>query len=247
MKDQTIIFNQVLSYTENGKNMSNIDSFVNIGESIIKLANMPFDFLFGSLKFILSILSIYIIYVFVKWLKEEEMHITIYPFDIKSENLDGKAISDLLISDIDRISRSFRNPGSRPIPSLERESNSFSFSIPSIYPLDEIFERNLTQLGTLSLGPISLSISQILLMLKNLSPFHRSMIISGSVQNYSSSICIIIHLVDGAWRRREKISTMREDSANEQEDPIKEIPTIIKKLSFRLFRKLVEERIDEQR
>lgn len=62
---------------------------------------------------------------------------------------------------------------------------------------DSEFIKHLSALGNISLGPISLSLGQAVLMIKALSPNNRSRIIKGSVQNYNSDLTIIIHLSDG--------------------------------------------------
>lgn len=234
----------------NASENTTLDLIVEYGNSIIKVLALPFSIYLNIAKIVLALISLPFLYEFIQWIRRKEESIIVYPFDTKCQDFDGRAISDLLISEFNRIkiTSSSRQHGhaknsNDEITSIESDykSHMSGFHFPEFSRDDDSeFIKHLSALGNINLGPISLSLGQVVLMIKALSSNNRSRIIKGSVQNYNSDLTIIIHLSDGFTKTR--TWTWKEEKASlKQEEFDKQIPIMIRKLSYKIFRKLILE------
>jgi tetratricopeptide (TPR) repeat protein len=186
----------------------------------IKMSLETISQIMTSLLNIVFVLFIFIIVaIVILWLVKKR-DIVIMPFEIgrSIEQYSGRAISDLLVTELLDIKQihSVSYIGIRPIVP--------ETLVLSLVPASEI---RVAELGTISLGSASLSISHLLIFLKQIFPgSNPERIITGSLQLYGSAINII------AKMETKKIRAWQVLQRNEQ------IPYLVKDLAFKIVRDL---------
>lgn len=130
---------------------------------------------------ILSIFFIVLIVLLFFWLRRDE-DMLIMPFEVSEseKKISGKAISDLLLSELQRISQ---------ISNKEYEGiKPEKLILPTMIQVTSE-NTSIPQLGTISMGPASVSIGEMMVTLKNLCRgSNHGPLISGSLQRYGSDV-----------------------------------------------------------
>jgi hypothetical protein len=203
------------------------------------------QWLFGSLNVIFEILfsifkifSILLIFFFVLILARRIFKtegIVIMPFETPNgegqSNYNGKAISDLLTVELQRILR---------LHSLKYEEISIKpekMSTLKIVPQGETLEFGISDMGNIGTASTSLSLGRLIIIFKRLCPGGGpTPIITGSVQIYGKIIMITARLERkdiSTWEVRRKIKWNAK--------PEEHIPSMIRDLSFKIVQDLHKE------
>ena len=177
---------------------------------------------------IIIVVTIIIILVgyFIYWLKFKKEGTYVQPFGIGicNEKYDGRAISDLLVSELYRI----RQIHELNLPGIElqtKENLAFLTVAPSSEnPKYEITNVNITG------GSFALTLGLILLVLKRLIG-HPGNTIAGSVQRYGSEIKLV------AWMGPERTGAWQAGRDDEN------LPYLIKDVAFMIAKDISEEKI----
>lgn len=129
---------------------------------------------------------------------KEEEGILVLPFnvelsDAKTEyKLSAKSIQDQFIANLNKILWIHREKLKKIDAEMIHAQNE---TLPKIDPKSESLTYNMAELGTITAGPIGLSIGQILMVLRQLSPFaYPGNIIKGSLHQFGSDICLVATL-----------------------------------------------------
>ena len=165
---------------------------------------------------------------------KDESGIIITPFEVGASGVDynGKALSDLLVTEMQRIYliHNIKHEMIRPIESekiqaLGNESENLSY--------------NISGLGTVNLGSISISLGQLLIAFKRLCfGSDPGRIINGSIQKYGTMICLVAHMDDKeirTWEVKQEIK-YRVGSGDEQ------IPDMVRNLAFMIAKDISPEK-----
>ncbi|MFZ3149500.1 MAG: tetratricopeptide repeat protein, partial [Methanothrix sp.] len=172
------------------------------------------DILLSLLEIILIVVVIYSLYLLWRWVQKDDNDVFIHPFIVGTcdGKYDGAAISDLLIAELLRI-QSIHRAGKRPEESRQIEESRETFvsqtveskktpglfgmapsdasiTLPPFAPSSMNFAYNISNSITVSGGPITFSVDQILVLAKKISG-HSGRIITGSIQEYGSTIALI--------------------------------------------------------
>jgi tetratricopeptide (TPR) repeat protein len=188
---------------------------------IISVLDTGFNIFFNILKLAVILLAIIYLTMIIGWIIKKEKGIFILPFETSVQGYNGKAISDLLNVELQKIK------DLRGRETVGEKSELGKYDYPSISLKSEALEYNLADMGSLGLGDSSLSIGNILIGLKQLCPGNRkAKTIGGSIHTYGSIISIVAYSGEESWEVRH---TLKEGEALE-----KCIPTMIKDLSFKI-------------
>jgi len=155
--------------------------------------------------------------------------IVVMPFETpigESEyNYNGKAISDLLTGELQRILM---------IHNLTFEELSLELErliIPKIIPKSETLEYSIAHVGTVGAGSISLSLGRLIIVLKRMCPGCKPVpIITGSIQRYGSLIIITACLEDHEVRTWDVRRVVRGEKHVLEEH----VPNLVRDLSFKI-------------
>lgn len=182
---------------------------------------------------ITAVLLIFILFLIViSWLSKEEQGVTIYPFEVVPEgnNINGEAISHLIVAEMERI-RQIHDFKYECIKPIEVEKLNLSYFSSPRAPTKENLCYNIAELGTVGAGNVSISIGSLLIALKGLWPWGSTRcIITGSLQKYGSIISLVAcqeHQGICAW----EVSRMIKPHNNLGDEYI---PSLIKDLSFKI-------------
>jgi tetratricopeptide (TPR) repeat protein len=196
-------------------------------ESIVRVRNS----FFYLVEICLSILVVSFLSFFVYWLFRGE-GIIVLPFENTTGDgkYSGKAISDSLISELQRI---------RKIHSLELRGicaeKIASVAISQVNPGSENLDQELSNLGNIGLGETSVSIDKLLVALKRVCPFSRPEgLITGSIQKYGNQVRLVANF------KKSQIYSWEADRKIKSDE---EIPEIIKDLAYKIAAGLSEKSI----
>lgn len=167
----------------------------------------------GSLNYIiqnvLSLFFIALLIMFYFWIRRDE-DMLIQPFEVarSEDKYNGKAITDLLISEIYRIYKIINKttyerienktePETFSVVSLviDREKGIPMLSTPSVMPITSM-TTSIPSLGTISMGSATISIGELMLTIKRICRgYDYRQVITGSLQRYGSEISLVACLV----------------------------------------------------
>jgi hypothetical protein len=174
------------------------------------------------------VILVFIIFMFysIYWLLSKNEGTYIQPFEVGTcnENYSGRALSDLLISELQRI----RQIHEYDLPGIEAKEKK-DLAILSIAPSSENPKYEITNVN-ISSSSFAITLGQILLVLKRLIG-HPGNTISGSLQKYGSRTKLV------AWMGPEKIGSWQV----EREDM--DIPNLIKDMAYMIAKDISEEKI----
>jgi tetratricopeptide (TPR) repeat protein len=184
---------------------------------------------------LIYLVIILLIATFLYWISKKE-DIIILPFEIGNgmEKYNGKAVSDLLTAELLDIQRIHVTK----IKGLA-ELKSENFADIPLTSINENPTYNISELGTISAGPISVSIGHLLIFIKGQFPGsgHDS-VITGSLQKYGEKIMLVArmeHQKNPAWVVHENVCEKQKKIDEEQ------IPNLIKDLAFNIVRDICPE------
>lgn len=196
--------------------------------------NIIFGVLFSLLKIFSILLLFFLIFIILNKIFKTE-GIVIMPFETPNgegqSNYSGKAISDLLTFELQRILR---------IHSQKYEEVSIKpekMSELNIVPQGETLEFGMSDIGNIGAASTSLSIGRLIIIFKRLCPGAGPIpIITGSIHMYGKIIVITARM------ERKNISTWEVRRTIRQNDKLDEnIPSMIRDLSFKIVQGLHEE------
>ena len=175
---------------------------------------------------IILILVIILVCYFIYWLKFKKEGTYIQPFvvGICAEEYNGRAISDLLVSELHRI----RQIHELNLPGIEEQTKD-DLAFLSITPSSENPKYEITNINV-SGGSFALALGQILLVLKRLIG-HPGNTIVGSIQKYGSNIKLV------AWMGPETTGAWQAERDDE------DIPNLIKDVAYMIAKDISEEKI----
>jgi tetratricopeptide (TPR) repeat protein len=229
----------------------NLTSLIN---PLGNFSDSGFSFLFSILKFILILLIFYLV------LKPERVTL-VSPFDNLDGTYSDEATSNLFISEIQRIMDAEREIltdsnsrlidfASNNIPSeiqIEKRSDiimksrlySKSQQQAGLKHLNILSSRDFlgstfSEIGSVTYSGTSLSVGHIFLLVKGYIPYNTIKIIKGSIRKSSSTISIIICLID----RKGTIVFEKKFIGGENDNPEEHIPKLIRSLSFKAAKEL---------
>lgn len=209
------------------------------------------DLLFSLLGIIAFSILIFITLKSFSWLRKDEGTF-IQPFIIgcfdDNENYNGSAISDMLIRELLRIrcvhdkakvkrseftgiSKTRADSRGRQKESKVDPAEAGLFAIPIIGPSSENIAYNVIPVNVNG-GPITVSVGQILILLKKVSGYPVNTI-TGSIQKYGDTIKLI------AWQGAPRIGTWTVNqniSTQEQNNEASDIPNMVRELAFKICR-----------
>ena len=145
----------------------------------------------GILVIIYVIIIIFILMFFRRWIYAKA-DIVILPFDAPKDikTFNGKALSDLLIHNLEKIQRIHNTNRDRYFPIVGEKTASINMAAAT-----ESLPYTVSSVGTIAIGSVSVSLDQLLVFFKRLFPFtDMSRVISGSLQKLSSSYTIIARM-----------------------------------------------------
>ena len=136
-----------------------------------------------------------------------EKGIVILPFEVdpRNEKISGKAIAEMLTSDLKRIRRILKgNRDSKSIQFMGKMNLAKIYPKPEIRPYVNLLDispegknitKNIEALGTFGFGPTSLPLGNIIILLKEICPgTDPGLIVTGSLHKYGSEICLMAHM-----------------------------------------------------
>jgi len=175
---------------------------------------------------IIVLVVIILIGYFIYWLKFKKEGTYIQPFEVGicNEEYNGRAISDLLVSELHRI----RQIHELNLPGIEHQTKE-NLAFLSVTPSSENPKYEITSVN-ISSGSFALTLGQILLVLKRLIG-HPGNTIAGSVQRYGSKIKLV------AWMGPERTGAWQVERYHEN------IPNLIKDVAFMIAKDISEEKI----
>jgi len=194
--------------------------------------NFPVDIDLEALsliKFIIILLAgILIVSIF-----RDESRTVIIPFEnqINNKNYSGKAISDLLIANLVQISRIQDVEYDEMI--IKRSTNLYGkIGKERLSPtlLGPEYLTDISELGSVVLGPTSFSVGQLLRILKQICPGNDPGIISGSLQKHGS----VISLVAIMEKKSNKAWEVRRSIKFHNENIYEYISSMITELAFKI-------------
>ncbi len=220
--------------------------------STLNAANTAGNLLLDLAKILAILIIFLLLYLIARETFRKENGLIILPFDAFSgnakENFGGKAISDLLRYELQRIS-DIHNRKLSPISinidlecpkkgSLEDGSNNkkktkeYRVSLPSLVSQGETLEYSLSEIGSVKAGVFELSLGQIIVAIKkHLSDKYRHDVISGSLQMYGSDISIIACYEGSEFRTWEMMQ--KKFKGNEGDDEYN-IPQMVRDLAYKI-------------
>jgi tetratricopeptide (TPR) repeat protein len=192
-----------------------------------------------------------------RWVQKDDNEVFIHPFIVGTcdGKYDGTAISDLLIAEILRI-QSIHKARTRTEENEQIEESKESFlsrgeesiktpglfaaapgdtylTLPLFAPSSMNFAYNISSNIIVSGGPITFSIDQILVLIKKISG-HSGRIITGSIQEYGSTIALIAWMgtpKKAAWKVRGNTAEVN-------------IPEMVSDLAFKIAMDVTKEKIE---
>ncbi|GEM_PF-2893131 len=218
---------------------------------IINFINSASEFLLALIQFLVILAVTIPLFLIARRIGRKERGIVVMPFDTFSddgsdggkEKHDGKAVSDLLTYEIQKISN-IHNQEIREIPIkipqtthlFKQKFNIYSETMTGLFPKSETLEYSVSEMGTVKTGFLELSLGQLLTAFKRLLPEeYRHDIITGSLQKYGPNINIIAYMEGKgvhAWKVGRKIS----EKDNYREDRIQ---LMVKNLAYQIAHQLV--------
>lgn len=209
--------------------------------------------LFSLFQYFGILLLLSLIWILIAWISEDE-GLVVLPFKVaNAENAyDGKAISDLLVAELDRIIRIYprkniwsarlsrSGPNISILDSTTNSRNAMPQRFESTLDLYEILpslstesiSSSISSVGSVNVGGTTLSIGLFLVTLKRLCPLgNPGSIITGSLQKYGSKVCLIAHKENlGNKLHAGRSWKICHDVTNDEE-----IPELIKDIAFMII------------
>lgn len=194
---------------------------------------------------IFTLILFSIIFTFIKIYSQQG--IVMMPFDVsKNEDLTGVAIADQLTAEMLRIQQihntkyeEIKLSTNRSYITTKLSTEQSLSSSKLIVPKGEIVDLSMADIGTIDIGPSSLSIGKLIIAFKNICPFSKPVnMIRGSLQRYDSAI-VLVAVLEGdnvqSWMLRQPI-----DNNDDDEEQIHEI---INNLAFIIVHDLPQSNI----
>lgn len=218
--------------------------------------NAIFDILFLVLKISVVITIFFLAAILILNIFKKQEGIVVLPFETPKNggmsNYNGKAISDLITSELSRIRKinylefeaiSFesdtlsdpmgsRNVGwsDKPLPTLINSGEKTG--APKLIPLRSTLESNVADIGSVTIGSATLSLGSIIMAFKRICPGGSCIsIMTGSLQIYGNVILIIASLEKSevyTWEVRRNIEKKKSPA-----DQL--IPSMIRDLSYKIY------------
>lgn len=210
-------------------------------ESLEKFMSACSGVMISLLIIAVSAPAIVFLIMFVRWLCKDEDGMTILPFEVATDEdaYSGKAISDLLTSELLRI-KQVHEVLPKKIPPIksppirsesEKITESEHFSLPPVVPKGENLSYKITEVGAVQVGPVWVLIGPLLAAFKQLWPGGDSeQVITGSLQKYGSVINLVAHLEHHeirAWEVRHAVKP--QDKIRDEQ-----IPSMVRDLAFKI-------------
>lgn len=178
------------------------------------------DVMFSLVQIVVMLFIVTLVGMLVAWMSGKGEGTMILPFDNATgeTKYDGKAISDSLIAELQRI---------RQIHLVEHEGiQSEELALPKLSPSKESLASSIADVGTVGVGETTVSIGRLLVTLKRLWPIgDPGSVITGSLQKYGPMIRLVArmeHREVRAWEVSRKIE------GDEQ------IPDLVSDLAFKI-------------
>jgi len=195
-----------------------------------KFASATRDIMISLIIIVGTIIIIFFLIQFLRWLSKNEDGIMILPFEVAAgeEKYSGKAVSHLLTAELLRIRR---------IHKIEYKGISLmseNVTVPHLAPVSEDLTYTVSQMGPVGLGTTSIHLGPLIVILKRLWPRGDSgQVISGSLQKYGSMTSLL------ACLEHQKIRVW-EASKIEDGDQVGDeiIPALISDLAFKMVHDL---------
>lgn len=219
-----------------------VRAHLDLGE-IQKNLDLTAKICFSIFQIILIVLVVIFLAALANFIFSWQDGITIMPFDTSGmgEECSGKAVADRLGLELQRIKsihaykemiiNSSKNATRGNIEGTPFKSPQF---IPPIISNEQTMEKSLSEIGTVDAGPASISIGQLLLMLRSITERSASSI-TGSMEVYGSNISIVASMEEKgskkgtlAWERT--MSIENSDSSKEEM-----VPYLINDLAYKIF------------
>jgi len=202
-------------------------STVFTNENSLKILDNISGVIFGIIKIPALIVILVFLIMFIRWLSKDEGMI-ILPFEVAGydDNYNGKAISDLLTVELERIRQIHKREYKGVVP-IKTEN----LSIPQIDPSCENLSYSITKLGPIGMGSTSVHLGPILAYLKRLWPnSDNGQFISGSLQRYGSVISLAACQEHKGIKSWETSCKIKDHSKITEEH----IPNLIREMSFQI-------------
>lgn len=205
------------------------------------LVNLNFisDLLFAILKMVSVLLALLFVFILVGGVFKK-VGLVIIPFEVVvgegGKTSSGKAISDLLTSELQRI-QEIHN-----VEFEERTIKAEKLSIPALAPKGESLEHSMPQMASLGAGSSPLSVGlpldQLFITFKRLCPGSSPVsVLSGTFQTYGRTIALTGSLEDRkvrAWGVRRKLR-------KEWQVPEEYVPSMVRDLAYKITHTLAIE------
>ena len=184
----------------------------------------------GLMVSLLIIIIVWVVIIltgyFIYWLKFKKEGTYIQPFEVGicNEKYNGRAISDLLVSELHRI----RQIHELNLPGIEHQTKE-NLAFLSVTPSSENPKYEITNVN-ISGGSFALTLGQILLVLRRLIG-HPGNTIAGSVQQYGLRTKLV------AWMGPERTGAWQVEGYDAN------IPNLIRDIAFMIAKDISEEKI----
>jgi tetratricopeptide (TPR) repeat protein len=158
-----------------------------LGLNITQASTNFKTFLENSFNITIYLIFFLFLLISIRWIFAKE-EIVILPFDASTNNMNGKAISDLLVHELREIDRIHKTKRYLSVGSVKTANVSIPLANKSL-------AWEVSSFGSIALGSISLSLGQFLIFLKRLFPYaDAGRVITGSLQEYGSSYAVVARM-----------------------------------------------------
>ena len=233
------------------KQLSDTNNLLNATKSLNEIGG----FLFSILQVIFALLAFVLVAMFFHWIRQKD-GMLICPFETVNcaEEYSGKAVSELLIAELQRI----KHITSTEYEGIENESTKISgekitgenaLGTVNLGPSSSstsITGEKMPQIGTIGLGPSSISIGELMTTIKQMwrGRDGGSQVITGSLEKHGSNIKLVACLMGSnpcAWTAQtQTIKRLQRDFADDfdrvTESPKEDIfiHDLVRDLSFEI-------------
>ncbi|MCK9439924.1 MAG: hypothetical protein M0Q13_00660 [Methanothrix sp.] len=211
----------------------------------------------NDLWFTLGIVALLLLGILLMGIFKAEKGIVILPFEVdpSTEKVSGKAIAEMLITELKRINRihmvrqystTMSHMGEINLAEIQpnyelREKMVFPQIYPRINPEGENFTKNIETIGNFEFGATSLPVGNIMILLKQICPgTDPGLIVTGCLRKYGNEISLAAHMKwkNSSWQLRSKQKNSIEVLNNI-------LPCLVTDLSFQIaFEQLKSKRND---
>ena len=191
------------------KQLSDTNNLLNATKSLNEIGG----FLFSILQVIFALLAFVLVAMFIYWIRQKD-GMLIYPFETVNckEEYNGKAVSELLIAELQRI-KHITSTGYEGIENErtkicgEKITGENALGTVNLGPSSSstsITGEKMPQIGTIGLGPSTISIGELMTTIKQILRGRDggSQVITGSLEKHGSNIKLVACLMGSnpcAW------------------------------------------------